>query len=407
MPVSDRTDPPRARRVLETLTSALAMLRRTARPLGVECVTLAQAGGRIVAQPVHARIDSPRRDAAAMDGFAVAEARAGEPGQRWRLTAPDSLEDFALAAGSAIRIATGAPLPAGTVRVLPIEDAVQARGYVSVDGVAAARSHIRRSGSDFRRGAMVVAAGRRIDPRALVAMAAADVGDVPVLRAPRVAVVVLGGNHVDPGTAAAGDYAIPESLGQALLLFATVWGGVPTSAIRVGDDPVAFAAAVGALRDVADVIVLVGGAAHGARTATREALVPLGFMLGFDGLAVRPGRPTWSGTLGPAHVLALPGNPTAAMTVARLLLAPLLVLLGGGNADTALVWEDVPLASPAAATGDRESFLCAVAETGTVRLFDRGLVSGPVMLAAADRLVARPANGPALAVGMPVPTLRF
>ncbi|WP_029623480.1 molybdopterin molybdotransferase MoeA [Sphingomonas sp. PAMC 26617] len=407
MPSSDRPDPPGVSRALETLASASAMLRRTAPPLGIECVSLTQAGGRTLAEPVYARIDSPRRDAAAMDGFALGEALAPGSDQRWRLIVLDRAGDSALAAGCAIRITTGAPLPRGTVRVLPIEDALQTGDHVAVDRAQGARLHVRRSGSDFLQGAMVLAAGRRIDPRALVAIAAADVGRVSVLRAPRVAIVVLGSRQVEPGTAAAADAAVPESLGEALLLFASVWGGMPVRSIRVGDDTAALVGAVDALRDVADVIVLVGGAAHGARAATRQALSPLGLVPGFDGLAVRPGRPTWYGTIGAMQVLALPGNPTAAMTLARLLLAPLLVSLGGGDADTALAWADLPLAGPAAATGNRDSFLCAMAEGDTVRLLDRTVVSGQVMLAAADRLVARPAHGPALAAGTLVPTLRF
>lgn len=342
-----------------------------------------------------------------MDGYALGEALSDGFEQRWRLVAPDGAEKSMLAAGCAIRIATGAPLPRGTVRVLPIEDARLAGDQVAVERAQGARLHVRRSGSDFRQGATVLLAGRRIDPRALVAIAAADIGAVPVRRAPRVAIVVLGSRQVEPGSAAANDQAMPDSLGQALLLFASVWGGIPTHAIRVGDDVAALAGVVGALRDVADVVVLVGGAAHGARGLTRQALLPLGLVPGFDGLAVRPGRPTWYGTIGTMQVLALPGNPTAAMTLARLLLAPLLVSLGGGDVETALAWEDVPLAGPAAATGDRDSFLCAVAEGGTVRLFDRSFVSGQVMLAAADRLVARPAGGPALTAGTLVPTLRF
>jgi molybdopterin molybdotransferase len=106
-------------------------------------------------------------------------------------------------------------------------------------------------------------------------------------------------------------------------------------------------------------------------------------------------------------VLGLPGNPTAAMTVVRLLLAPLLLRLGGGDAQDALAWAPMPLAAPAAAAGARESFLCATVTADGIHLLDRQSVSGQLMLAAADRLVARPANGAALAAGAIVPTLEF
>lgn len=405
MPPPDDLHPPRTPPVLIPFATALERIARNAAPLGTECVTLAQAGGRILAVPVRATIDSPRRDAAAMDGFALGEQHGDE--SRWQVIEQGAAGDATLVPGTAMRVATGAPMPAGAMRVLPIEQTDRIADWISILGEPGGRTHVRLRGSDFRRGDITLAAGRRIDPRALVAIAAADVAAVSVMRAPRVAVVVLGEGQVAPGMAATSDQAVPDSLGEALRLFAAGWGGRPVDSVRVGDDPAALAAAVVAERGRVDVIVLVGGAAHGARTATQRTLAPLGLELGFDGLAVRPGRPSWYGTIGATHLLGLPGNPTAAMTLARLLLAPLLVALGGGDAKTALAWEDLPLAAPAAATGARESFLCAMAEDGAVRLLDRADVSGQLMLAAADRLVSRPAHGPALAAGTRVPTLRF
>ena len=391
--------------LLPTLAEAIRRIAHEAIPLGAEHVSLAAAGGRMLVAPVRARTDFPRRDAAAMDGFALARADA-ENGLRWRIVAGPIAADRRLASGEAVRIATGATLPEGAERIVPIERATVAGPWVSCaepDG----RSHIRFRGSDFRVGDITLAAGRRIDPRALVAAAAADVESVAVRRVARVGVMVRGDLLVAPGLAAERDGAIPDSLGGALALFAAGCGAQAGGAVRIGEDPAALVMAVDAMRDGVDVIVLAGGAAHGARDAAQQALRPLGLDLVFDGLAIRPGRPSWYGRIGSAHVLGLPGNPTAAMTLARLLLAPLIGHLGGDPAAAMLAWEMLPLIAPVPANGARESFLCAAAEAGGVRLLDRRDGSGEMMLAAADRLVVRPAHGDALSAGTMVPTLRF
>ena len=399
--------PIEARRTLPTLVDALRHIAHMAGPSRTEHVPLALAGGRILASSVVALIGSPRRDSAGMDGFALGAESPGEDPPRWRVVDASTIGDDGLARGTAVRVITGAPLPDGACGVLPIEHARLFDGTVSRDGTAPQRSHVREQGSDFRHGDVTLTAGCRIGPRALVAAAAADVTTVEVHRLPRVGMIVRGNALVAPGQAAAIPDAVPDILTDALLLFAAEWGGRPFGGLRVGSDPAALAEAIATLRGEADVIVLVGGAAHGARDATKAALDGMGFDLSFDGLAIRPGRPTFCGRIGATQVLALPGNPTAALTVARLLLAPLLARLGGAGADTALVWEDLALVAPVAAVGERDAFLCGAAEAGGVRILDRRDALGQMLLASADRLVLRPANGAALSEGAIVPTLRF
>lgn len=395
------------RHVLPTLADALKYFADVVEPRGVEVLPLANAGGRTLARPIRARIDLPRCDSAAMDGYALGrDVQAGVP-SRWRIVELQTGAERSLAAGEAFRVATGATLPEGAVQVLPIEHALVANGWVSLDGLPIERSYVRGQGADLRRGEIALAAGRRIDPRALVAAAAADVATVTVMRRPRVAVLVRGDGLVVPGQAADDGQAVPDMLGEALSLFAATWGGDPCATMRVSEDPAALIDAVTALRETADVTVLAGGAAHGARDAAKTALAGQGLEMVFDGLAIRPGRPTWCGRVGGLPVLALPGNPTAAMTVARLLLAPLLARLCGDDVAAALSWEPMPLRAPVPPTGTRDAFLCAAAEADGVRILDRGEATGQMLLASADRLVALSAGGPALAAGTLVPTLRF
>ena len=122
---------------------------------------------------------------------------------------------------------------------------------------------------------------------------------------------------------------------------------------------------------------------------------------------MKPGKPVWHGRVGAKHVLGLPGNPTAAMTVARLFLVPLLTALEGRGFSAGLDWQPLPLAVGAEAGGPREAFLCAARTSGGVTILDRQSAASQAMLGLADLLVRRPAGAPALAAGERVEALRF
>ncbi|MGK6319157.1 molybdopterin molybdotransferase MoeA [Sphingomonas sp. DT-204] len=389
--------------------AAQAILAAHAAPLGIETVPLARAGRRVLAAPVHARIDAPRHDAAAMDGYAVREADlarhphlrvagASYPARPWQGT---------LGEGETVRIMTGAAMPAGADRVLMREHVTAADGWIALADTPSPRPHVRRRGSDIAAGVPVLPAGRMLDPRALVAAAAADVAEVSVWRRPRVHVIANGDELVPSGRAAATACHLPDSLTEALLLLARQWGGVPVGAALVPDDPVRLRVAAEAALADAEVLVMAGGASRGDRDFAKAALAPLGLELAFRDIAIKPGKPVWYARIGDRHVLGLPGNPTAAMTVARLFLAPLLTALGGRGFAAGLGWRELPLIAVAPETGNRESFLCAQRDEAGVRVIERQSASGQLMLAVADLLVRRPAHAPALDAGAPVDVLSF
>src|SRR3546814_4267547 len=108
----------------------------------------------------------------------------------------------------------------------------------------------------------------------------------------------------------------------------------------------------------ADVVVVIGGASGGDRVFGRAAFALLGLDIAFADVAIKPGKPVWYGRLGQTHVLGLPGNPTAAFTVASLFLAPLLAGLSGGAIPDALPWQLRYAKRPIPANGPREAFLC-------------------------------------------------
>jgi len=388
--------------------AAQAILASIARPLGTESVPLGKAGRRVLAEPVCAAMDIPARDLAAMDGFAVREADLAAGMRRFAVIGaayPGASFHGTVGPGEAVRIMTGAPMPSGADRVLMRELVTAADGVLALDAPVPAKPHVRLRGSDTAAGTVVLPAGRLLDPRALVVAAAADAAVLTVWRAPRVRLIATGDELVPAGEARASG-GVPDSLSESVLLIARQWGAKPLGAMRVRDDAVLLTAAAEAALAECDVLVLCGGASRGDRDFAKAALVPLGLELVFADVAIKPGKPVWLGRIGAKLVLGLPGNPTAAMTVARLFLAPLLTALGGRGAAPALRWERVPLVEDVSA-GDREAFLCAERLDEGVRVLARQSASAQCMLARADTLVRLLAGAGALSPGAAVETLRF
>jgi molybdopterin molybdotransferase len=280
---------------------AIAILRAEAVPLGIETTRLAKAGRRVLAEPVHARLDAPRYDAAAMDGFAIIGCDGSRsdytivgtsyPGQPWH--AP-------IGEWQAVRIMTGAAVPERADCVIPIELAEIADDRVHVSAVRPTRDHIRRKGSDVREGQIVLTPGTMLGPRALLVAATADVAQVRTWRRPVVGVIASGDELRSPGQAAEHSGAIPDSLSEALLLLARQYDAKPGSAMMVSDNTADILAASKALLESCDILVLVGGASRGDRDFAKAALTPLDLRLSFADVAMKPGKPVWYGRVGGA-----------------------------------------------------------------------------------------------------------
>lgn len=385
------------------------LLRGRAAPIGTEIVPLARAGGRILAKEIFARIDSPRRDSAAMDGFAVRSADLSMGITRFLVcgesTAGGSTPPL-LQPGMAARVSTGAPMPPGADRVVVREHARVEGGNVLLPDYAG-KSHVRRRGDDFSRGQMLLAAGTRIDARTMVVVAAADLSSVTVWRRPTLHVMVNGDELAHPGEAASTTYRVPDSLSAALVLMAEKWGAQAIGASRCGDRIDDLKAKAEAALGEADILVVAGGASHGHRDYARPALLPLGLRLAFAGVTMKPGKPLWYGKIGSTHVIGLPGNPTAALTTARLFLAPLISAVSGGRFDDALHWSLRPVLHDVEEAGSRDQFLCGVNEPCGVRVIERQQASAQMMLAQADLLMERRANAARVVAGASLRCLEF
>ena len=374
-----------------------AMLAQVA-ALPAETVALKTAIGRVLAEDVTAVRHQPPFDASAMDGWALRSADA--PGTLAVVgeSAAGHGYEGELKPGQAVRIFTGAAMPAGADTIVIQEDATREGETVSVPA-SAPGANLRPAGGDFRAGQALLSAGTRIDPWRLSLAASAGRAEVLVHARPRVAIVSTGEEIVE-APAAPGPYQIYDSGAPALAAMVEGWGGQAFKCKPVRDE---LDAVIAALREAdAELIVTVGGASVGDHDLVRAAAQALGLSLKVASVNVRPGKPTFFGVLGDGRkLLGLPGNPASAFVCAELFLKPIVMKLQGGA-------ENLPVASaklavPMAANGSREHWMRAklsyvdgalVAEP--YRDQDSSLVS---VFAAADALLRRPANAPALAAG--------
>jgi molybdopterin molybdotransferase len=389
-----------------SLDEARGLLLAGVGVLASETVAIGEAAGRVLAADVVAPRDQPPSAVSAMDGYAVASAAVGET-LRVIGEAPAGAP-FAgvVGPGEAVRIATGGVVPESATRVV-IQEHVECQGDGIVVRELSQGFHVRPAGGDFREGAVVAIAGDVLTPGRIALVAATGVAGIAVFRRPRVAIFASGDELRLPGSLDAG--AIFDSGGPSIAALVEAWGGEAVRLAVLPDDRIALDAALARADLEVDVIVTLGGASVGHRDQLRPAFEALGAVILFDKVAVIPGKPTWHARFGDGRLLVgLPGNPASAFVCAHLFVAPLLAALTGR--DPGLRLEVARLGQAIGANGLREAWL-----RGRVAIDDEGrrIVSVDARqdssltspLAAANVLVRRLPDSPALGVGDKVETL--
>ncbi|MDF0542794.1 molybdopterin molybdotransferase MoeA [Sphingobium sp. H39-3-25] len=363
-----------------------------AAPLPQEDAPIAECAGRWLASDVSALRSQPWADLSAMDGYAV---RAADLPGPWRVigeSAAGGAYPPAIGAGEAVRIFTGAPLPPNGDCVVVQEDVRRDSDVATLtgDGPPSAGKHIRPAGSDFRAGQVLLAAGDLIGPAALSLAVLAGHGRLPVRRRPRIAIISTGDELVAAG-APVPPGKLPSS--NAIMLRALL-STLPCDVIDmgiVGDELPALTEAFTAASK-ADVVVTTGGASVGDHDLVRPAFAAAGGTLDFWKIAMRPGKPLIAGTNGDSVLLGLPGNPVAAFVTGMLFLMPLVRHLAGASspfpeARTAHLGEGMPPVTV------RDDYVRGRREGDTVWPLPVQDSAATRMLAMADCLILRPANG--------------
>lgn len=359
-----------------------------------ELVGLDAATGRVLAADVVAPHPVPGHDASAMDGWVVAGDgpwRLGEP-----ILAGDAVPERPLEVGAARPITTGAPVPPAAEAVIRSEDGAVTDGMLAAPGRRPGRRHIRPAGEEIAAGDRLLAAGTSLTPPRIALAAAAGVDVLAVAGRPRAAVAVLGDEVVGSGVPAPG--LVRDVFTVSLPAILTAAGARCVRARRLRDDADAIRSALA--DDDVELVVTTGGTAGGAADHVRGALAAVDADLVVDRVALRPGAPTILARRNGRALLALPGNPLAAMVAMTLLGVPLVAgMLGMPLAEPATERAGTDLENP------RDAPLVVAVRRGGEGVVPVGRQGAAMLrgLAEADALVVVPAGG--IRRGDPVPAL--
>jgi len=312
------------------------IVERVAPVEGPETVKLRDAVGRVLAEDIIAPLDVPPFDNSAVDGYAVHAADLEAAGET-RLVIVDRITagratDHALKTGEAIRIFTGAPMPAGADTVFMQEDCRVEGGAVFVPPGLKLGANRRLAGEDMRAGAVALPAGRRLAVQHVALAAALGFTALKVRRRVRVALFSTGDEIVEPG-AKLPRAALYDSNRYLLAGLIARLGAEVTDLGILSDDPRELARAIGAAAQGHDLVLTSGGVSTGEADHVRSAIESIGRIV-FWRMAIKPGRPVAMGVVparggdGAAFV-GLPGNPVAVFVTFVRLVRPLLLRLAG------------------------------------------------------------------------------
>lgn len=298
-----------------------------------EPLPLTSAYGRVLAQDLNSPQASPLFDNSAMDGFAVGAADRAQfeligevaAGQIW--SGPD------LQAAQAIRIMTGAEVPASAAAVVPIEEVDRPKattGTINVTAPIRPGQHIRRQGEEFKPGDVLLKAGMRLNPAAIGLLATVGMARVPIYRAPRVGILATG-SELLPVDAALAPGRLRDSNSPTLAACVTEAGAEAVLYGILPDEPRQIRAGLEKAFAECDIVLTSGGVSVGDYDYVQEILLAMGLERKFWKVAIKPGKPALFGTLQGKLLFGIPGNPASGLTVFELLVRPALRKLLGEN----------------------------------------------------------------------------
>jgi len=303
---------------------------------GVEQCPLGMLAGRVLAGDVVAPFGLPRFTNSAMDGFAVRwediEGCTPECPVMLRVTddiPAGSSASGQLTQGTAARIMTGAPLPAGADTVVPFEFTSGFEGEeVTVFRLPSRNGNVRYAGEEIPEGERVLLEGSVVSPSEIAVLASLGYDSVSVRTLPALSIVVVGDELQSPGEGVS-DAEIYDSNSFMLQAACRSIGIEPCSVRHAVDDRVAVSSALAAAMAEADLVVSVGGISTGEYDFVREELERLGVSQHFWTVAQKPGKPVYFGSRDGRGVFALPGNPVSALVCFMEYVVPAIMLLQG------------------------------------------------------------------------------
>jgi len=315
---------------LLSVDEALARLLAGARPIAeVEEVPTMAAAGRVLAQAQASTMDVPPMDNSAMDGYAIRLADVSSPNGKLRISQriPAGSVGKPLEPGTAARIFTGAPVPAGADAIVMQEHCSVSGDSVLVNRKPKQNEWIRRSGSDIKKGGMVLAAGKRLLPQDVGLAASVGIQSLPVYRRLRLGLfftgdeLVMPGEPLAPGRIYNSNRFTLNGLAAAFGCEVRDYGIVPDNLARTRE----------VLRQAAaenDLVVTSGGVSVGDEDHVKPAVEAEGSLLMWK-IAMKPGRPLAFGSISRSFFIGLPGNPVSSFVTFLIFVRPFLLSMQG------------------------------------------------------------------------------
>ena len=346
-----------------------AFLRAHTTPLPAEEVELRACAGRVLADDVRSSVDVPGFPRASMDGYAVRGedtfgATAYEPIALAVLgeTLPGCAFPGRVGRGEAVRVMTGAPLPAGADAVVMAEACVEQGGRVEVSEAVAPRKHVGGVGEDICRGDLVLSRGRRLRPQDVGLLASIGVARPRCVRRPRVALVITG-DELLPAGSTPGGVRVVDSNSPMLAALIARDGGELLPFELLPDQPERIRAALASTQS--DVVLVSGGSSVGSEDFAPRLLAELG-SLDFHGISMRPSSPAGVGRIGSRFVFLLPGNPVSCLCAYEFFAGPTLRGLGLRPRAWPHRRVTLPLARKIASAVGRSDYVRVAIEAGCV-----------------------------------------
>jgi molybdopterin molybdotransferase len=310
------------------IEEAQQIILRHIAPLPTEELPLLQGMGRVAGEDVYAPWDIPATDNSAMDGYAFSFTAVQGNSLFVSGNIPAGKERIPpVAAGEAVRIMTGAPIPRGCDTVVPIENVEADGDTIRLVGDARPGSHIRKRGEDIRAGQRAIAANSLLRPQEIGMLASLGKTSVRVYRRPTVGVLATGDELLEIGS--------PPAPGKIINSNSYT---IAAQVVESGGDPVMLGIAEDEVERTCDriregirgdLLITTGGVSVGDRDCVKEAIVALGGEIKFWKVHMKPGKPVAFAILEGKPVFALPGNPAAAMISFEVFVRPALLKMTG------------------------------------------------------------------------------
>lgn len=306
------------------ISEALKIIERETFQLTSESVDLENSVGRILAETIEADMDLPPFDRSQMDGFAVKSKDTKDASVRLKIigeSVAGKRFDGKLKSGEAVRIMTGAPIPAGADAVQKVELTNEQSGFVEILEPAKAGQNINPRASEILKGARIFDAGEIISGQMIAAIASFGYAKLKVFRQPRVLILSTGSEIVDVSEMPQKDQ-IRNSNSIMLKIFTEKAGAAAKVLPLVRDDLPTIEKTIEKAVKKCDILIISGGVSVGDYDFTKPALRGLGADILFEKISLKPGKPTVFAKLHDTLIFGLPGNPVSSAVTFHLFVRP-------------------------------------------------------------------------------------